>query len=175
MNTCLRTLKRSVLALVVATTLSAGDYDALLSTVAKAKPEWKTAAAMCSLDMNQLALLDLTDSAKQKGISLIVMNVASAKDVEPMLRNLVQRKPDFLILMEEDLILGVKSKAGAMIVGRANNAKIPTLAITKYGLKLGALFAIGADTNGKLLGNSKVAKALGVALPEGAESSSILP
>lgn len=170
-----RFLKPALLSLLAAGSLFAGDYDALLGAVAKAKPEWKTGAVMCSLDMNQLALLDLTDTAKQKGISLVVLNVAAQKDVDPMLRSLVNRKPDFAILMEEDLILGVKSKSGAVMAGRLSAAKIPTLSITRAGLKLGALFAIGDDTKGKLLGNAKAAKALGVALPEGAESSSILP
>lgn len=166
-----RFLKMSVLALVAAATLSAGDYDALFGTVAKAKPGWKTAAALCSLDSNQLALLDLTDSAKQKGISLIVVNVTAQKELEPQLRSLITRKPDFLILMEEDPLLGAKSHNAGMIVGRANGAKIPTLTITKEGLKLGALFAIGGDTGGKLLGNAKVAKAIGIALPEGADAT----
>lgn len=161
-----RFLKFTTLTLLMTGALVAGDYDGLLKVVLKSKPQWKSGAAMCSLDMNQLALLDLTDAAKAMGLNLVVLNVAAQKDIEPMLQTMLRRKPDFIILMDEDPLLGVKTNTGSRIIKMSIAYKIPTLSITQAGLKLGALFAVGPDTQGKVLGNAQVAAKLGVSLPE---------
>lgn len=147
---------------------AAGDYDQVLATVKQVWPEKRTGAAVCSVDFNQMALLDLTDGAKDRGISLLILNVKAPKELEPILNMLLGRKPDFVVLIEGDPSLGEKNRAMQMVVGRARVRRIPTVGISEDAIKYGAIFAIGDATGGKLLVNGKVAKEYGITIPEGA-------
>lgn len=144
----------------------AGDYDDLLKSVRLAWPERTTGAAICSLDANQLALMDLAESAKTLNISLIIMNVQKPQELRNTLNTLLGKKPGFLVLIDDDPILGVKSGHTRQIIGQAASRKIPTVALTEEAIALGAVFAVGPATKGKLVTNPKAAERIGVPLPD---------
>jgi ABC-type uncharacterized transport system substrate-binding protein len=146
----------------------AGDFDDILKATKQVWPDKSWGAAVCSVDFNQLALLDLTDGAKEQGMSMLILNVKSPKELEGTLNLLLSRKPDFLVLIEDDPSLGEKNRAMSTIVGRAGARKIPTVGLTEESLKYGALMAMGPGTGGKLLVNGKVAKDYKITVPEGA-------
>jgi len=148
----------------------AGDYDQVLSAVQRLWPDKTTAAAICSVDWTQQALLDLTDAAKSRGISLMILNVKTQKDVDNTLNNLLSRRPQFMILIEGDPMVGIKSRSTDLIIGRAAARRIPTVALTEEGLSRGAVMAAGEATKGKVLWNVKVAKKLELPQPTDTEA-----
>ena len=159
-------IRRAVLVGGLTLPLAAGDYDDVLKSVRSAWPDKTTGAAICSVDFNQLALMDLAESAKTLNINLLIMNVKSPKELRTTLNVLLAKRPGFLVLIDEDPVLGVKSGNTRFIIAQAGARKIPTVAITEEAIKLGAVFAIGPATGGKLITNQKEANRMGVPLPE---------
>lgn len=161
-------LKHIAMAALVATSARAGDYDDVLTTLKSNWPEKVTAGILCSVDGNQMALLDLTDAAKAQGFSVVVVNIERARDATRQLSVLLTRKPDFLILMDDDPIVGVHASTTRGILAQALAHGVFTVAITEAGLKCGALLAVGAETQGKVLVSQSVARKAKIEPPAGA-------
>lgn len=170
----MKRLTTTVFAGLVALPVMAGDYDDVLRAVKMAWPDRSTGAAICSVDFNQLALLDLTDSAKNLNLNLIIVNVqkpvSQKREGHALLRKslsaLLARKPGFLVLIDDDPMLGAKSGNTGFIVSQAAAYDIPTVAITREAMEVGAIFSIGPGTDGKLLTNRKVAERMKLPLPD---------
>jgi hypothetical protein len=147
--------------------LTAGDYDALLSAMKKAWPQVTTLAVVCDAASSKAALGDLTGASG--GMKVMVVDVKGPQDMGKAIGALTGRKPDAVVLLAGDHVVGDGSSAATFLIQRMA-AAIPTGATTEAGAKQGAALAIGHGTGGKLLSNAKVAAVAGVAVPAGATS-----
>jgi len=161
---------RSVVAILAlaASTLVAGDYDAMFSAMKKAWPTCETIAVVCDTNGSKTALSTLTGAAN--GYKVMVVDVKGPQDMGKAIGTLTGRKPDAIVLLAGDRIAGDGSSAATFLIQRMAALKVPTAATTEAGVKQGAALGIGPGTGGKLLSNAKVAAVAGVAVPAGATS-----
>jgi ABC-type uncharacterized transport system substrate-binding protein len=165
-----KSIKACLVAMVAVAFAWAGDFDDVLTTVKATWPEKNTVGVLCDIDINQMALLDLTDAAKAKNMSVVVMNLKQMRDIEKQMRSLLDKHVDFVLLMDDDPIFGVKSPKTERTIGIAEGRGVPTVSISAAALKVGALFVVGADTKGRILASAAMAKKLKLDLPDGAET-----
>ncbi len=151
---------------LVAGTLAAGDYDALLGAVKKSWPNCQTIAVVCDSSGSRAALAALTSAAG--GMKLMVVDVKGPQDMGKAIGMLSGRKPDAMILLAGDHVAGDGSSAATFLIQRMAAMKVPTATTTEAGVKQGAALGLGSGTGGKLMSNAKVAAVAGVAVPAGA-------
>ena len=150
----------------MAGTLFAGDFDEVIMSARQAWPERQTVIVVCNKSSSAMALMDL-GSSTEKVISLLVLDLAAAKDLDKVLGNLARksRTEVFVLLIADDPLTGDNTVAGRMLLVRMTSRGIPVVGTTPEALKLGAVFVQGVGTGGKLITNLEVAKKLGVAVP----------
>ena len=156
------------LALLLIAPAFAGDYDHALDVIKKAWPERVKGVAVCNLEANQLAMLELVDTAKAKGVSLAIINLQGAKDLNKTATTALNRNADFLLFIDDDPFVGVKTDLGKTLAKRALARGLPVVALTRDALKEGAALAVGAGAQDAVYYNAEVIKKLGVVIPEGA-------
>jgi ABC-type uncharacterized transport system substrate-binding protein len=162
----MRLLLGLVLMVGMAAPARGGDYDQVIRSAREVWPERRTVVVVCNKDASSMALMDL-GSATEKAISLLVVNLASPRDIEKVVAN-VTRKPwneIFVLLIADDPVAGDASQAGGVLVARMTARGIPVVGTTQACLKLGAVFAVGPGTGDKLVTNPEAAKKVGVPLP----------
>jgi len=127
-------------AIIAAAPAFAGDYDRVFDVVKEAWPERTVALAVCNKDANQMALLDLADIAKAKGISLVIIDLKDEKDYNKTIALALGREPlpGFVLVMDEDPLLGAKGSHTARWIYRAHSKGIPAVGISAAVLKHGA-------------------------------------
>lgn len=152
-------------AALLCTPLLAGDYDHLFDVVKTVWPERVMAMAICDKDANQLALIDLADTAKAHGISLTICDLRDEKDYAKVLTTSLARNPGFLLILDDDTLLGGKGKFTARLIYRASGREIPSVGISKDALKAGAILVAGTGPKDKVYGNKEAAKRMKVELP----------
>lgn len=155
-----------LLAVLASRSLFAGDYDALVSTVRKAWPSVNTLAVVCDSQSSKAALAALSSAAN--GFKIMVVDVRGPQDMGKALGLLSQRKPDALVILPHDHVVGDGASAATFLIQRMATLKVPTLATTEEGVKQGAVLGIGAGTGGHLLANTKTAAVAGTQIPSGA-------
>ena len=153
---------------ILSTSLLAGDYGHVLDVVQKAWPERTKGMAICSLEANQFALLDLVDTAKERGLSLVIVHLKDARDLDATLKTALMRHPDFVLIIDEDPILGSKGVSLSRLVGRAAAMGIPAVGLAPDLLNCGGAVAVAAATEAKVQYNAEVLKQLKLAVPEAA-------
>jgi ABC-type uncharacterized transport system substrate-binding protein len=151
---------------LAASSLVAGDYDALFGAMKKAWPQVTTLAVVCDANSSKAALSELTGAAG--GMKVMVVDVKGPQDMGKAIGTLTGRKPDAVVLLAGDRVAGDGSSAASFLIQRMASVKIPTAATTDAGVKQGAALGIGPGTGGKLMCNAKVAAVAGVAVPAGA-------
>lgn len=151
---------------LAASSLVAGDYDAVLAAMKKAWPTYETIAVVCDSNGSKASLGALTGAAG--GFKVIVVDVKGPQDMGKAIGTLTGRKPDVILLLAGDRVAGDGSSAATFLIQRMAAIKVPTAATTEAGVKQGAALGIGSGTGGKLLANAKVAAVAGVAVPAGA-------
>ena len=163
-------LKRSILLSLVmgVSALSAGDYDAMVAAIKKAWPQVNTLAVVCDANGSKAALTSLTGAAG--GFKLMVVDVKGPQDMGKAIGALTGRKPDAVILIAGDHVVGDGSSAAKFLIERMAAVKVPTAVTTEAGVKQGAILGMGPGTGGKLLSNAKVAAVVGIGVPAGATS-----
>lgn len=147
--------------------LFAGDYDHVFDVVKAVWPQRTLAMAICDKDANQLALIDLADTAKAHGISLTIIDLRNEKDYPRTLTSSLALKPGFLLIVDEDPLLGGKGKLTARMVYRGAGQGIPTVGISKDALKVGAVLMAATDPKGPVYANKEAAKQMNLELPAG--------
>ena len=157
-----------VVAALVSAPLLAGDYDHVLDVVKQAWPARAKGMAICSLEANQFTLLDLVETAKARGISLVIINIKEIRDMEKTLQSALQRRPDFCLIIDDDTVLGSKSTLINRVVGRAAAQGVPTVGLSPEPLKFGAVLAVGAAPGAPILVNLAMARRMKLEIPEGA-------
>ena len=166
----LRPLFRTLAVLaLLALPLRAGDYDHLLGVVKKAWPERAKGVAICSLDANQLALLDLVDTAKAQGLTLTIVNLKDAKESDRTIRAGLADRPAFVLIIDEDPEMGTKGPLLGKLVTRALGQGVPVVGLAVEALGAGAALAAGPDPAAKVYYNGQVLRKLKLAIPAGAE------
>jgi ABC-type uncharacterized transport system substrate-binding protein len=153
---------------LVASSLVAGDYDALFGAIKKSWPQVSSVAVVCDSASSKSTLATLTGAAN--GMSVMVVDVKGPQDMGKAISTLTGRKPDAVVLLSGDRIAGDGSSAATFLIQRMASIKIPTACTTEAGVKQGAALGLGPGTGGKLMSNAKVAAVAGVAVPAGATS-----
>ena len=151
--------------------LMAGDYSHLLEVVQKTWPERNKAMAICSLEANQFTLLELVENARDKGISLVILNIKDLRDMDKTIVSALSRRPGFCLIIDDDTVLGSKSSLIARVSSRAAMQGVPMVGLSPEPLKHGAVLAVGSAPDAKILVNFEMAKRLKLDLPEGAVDS----
>jgi len=148
--------------------LVAGDYDSLVGAIRKSWPHCESLAVVCDASGSKVALAALAGATG--GMKLLVVDVKGPQDMGKAIGTLTGRKPDAVILLAGDHVVGDGSNAATFLIKRMADLKVPTGATTEAGAKQGAALAIGPGTGGKLMSNAKVSAVAGVAVPAGATS-----
>lgn len=153
--------------LLLSTALPAfsGDYDALMSTLRKTWPDKTQVAVVCDQGSSKGAVTALAGAAS--GMKIMLIDVKGPQDMGKATASLSAQKPDVVVLLAGDRIVGDGSAAATFLIQRMAGLKVPVAATTEAGAKQGAVVAVGPATGGKLLVNPKAAALSGVNLPEG--------
>lgn len=155
-------------AALLALPVSASDYDAIGKALRHAWPQVATVAVVCDSTSSKSALEAIAGALP--GLKLMVVDVKGPQDMGKALGMLGNRKPDAVVLVASDKVVGDGSSAASFLIQRMAAAKVPTVATTEAGVRQGAVLAVGSGTGGRLLGNAKVASVAGVSLPASATS-----
>jgi hypothetical protein len=153
---------------VLSTSLLAGDYGHVLDVVSQAWPERAKGVVLCSLEANQFTLLDLVDTAKERGLNLTIVNMKELKALDKTIATTLSRRPDFVLIIDDDPILGSKGTALPRLLARAASLGIPTVGMSVEPLKVGGAIAAGAAVTDKVYFNEVVLKTLKLPIPDGA-------
>lgn len=153
-------------AILVALPLRAGDYDALGKTLKHAWPRCSTVAVVCDATSSRGAVDAL--AASLPGLKLMVVDVKGPQEVGKAVATLNQHRPDAVVLVAGDHVVGDGSSAASFLIQRMAAIKVPTVGITPEAVKQGAVLAVGPDTGGKVMGNARAASVTGTTLPPGA-------
>jgi ABC-type uncharacterized transport system substrate-binding protein len=148
--------------------LVAGDYDTLMGAIKKAWPHCDSLAVVCDSAGSRPTLAALMGAAG--GMKLLVVDVKGPQDMGKAIATLSGRKPDVVVLLAGDHVVGDGSSAATFLIKRMADLKVPTAATTEAGVRQGAVLGIGSGTGGKLLSNAKVAGVVGTPVPAGAVS-----
>ena len=151
---------------MMCTPLLAGDFDHLFDVVRATWPERTSAMAICDKDANQFALIDLADSAKAKGISLVIVDLRDEKEYNRTMVTALSRSPSFFLLLDEDPLLGIKGRLTSRMIYRVSSKDIPTVSLNKDSLKLGAALTAGSGADDPVYVSKEVLKRMKLALPE---------
>jgi hypothetical protein len=146
----------------------AGDYDHVFDVVKATWPERQMAMAFCDKDANQMALIDLADTAKERNISLVIVDMKDEKEYNKTMINALARNPGFILIIDEDPLLGTNGRLTARMIYRVSGRLIPTVGINKAALSHGAILTAGSGAKDPVYGSKTVAKQLKLTLPEGA-------
>ncbi len=162
----MRPLKTAAILLALAGGAWAGDFDALVKTLRASWPERNTLVVVCDKNASSMTLMDL-GSATENTMNLLVVHLQAGGDLEKTLGLLRRRKEGelVLLLLPDDPVTGEKGPATKALVARMGMRKIPSVAISEGGLKLGAVLAQGAGTGDKVRVNKEAAAKIGVSLP----------
>lgn len=155
-------------AALLATPLTASDYDAIGKALRHAWPQVVTVAVVCDSAGSKGALEAIAGALP--GMKLMVVDVKGPQDMGKALGMLGSRRPDAVVLVAGDKVVGDGSSAASFLIQRMAAAKVPTVATTEAGVRQGAVLGVGPSTGGRLLGNAKVASVAGVNLPASATS-----
>ena len=153
---------------LLSTSLLAGDYGHVLDVVSQTWPERGKGVVLCSLEANQFTLLDLVDTAKERGLSLTIVNLKELKALDKTIATTLSRRPDFVLIIDDDPILGSKGSALPRLLARAASLGIPTVGMSVEPLKVGGALAAGAAATDKVYYSDAVLKTLKLPIPEGA-------
>ncbi len=151
--------------MLTATSAFAGEYDALIAAIRKTWPDKSTVAVVCDQGGSKAHVQTLAGAAG--GMKIVLIDVKGPQDMGKATASLSAQKPDVVVLLAGDRIVGDGSAAATFLIQRMAGLKVPVAATTEAGAKQGAVVAVGPATGGKLLVNPKAAALSGVNLPEG--------
>jgi hypothetical protein len=152
-------------AVVLAAPLLASDYDHVFDVVRDAWPDKTVAMALCDKDANQMALIDLADAAKAHNLTMVIVDLKAEKDYPRTITAALTKKPDFLFILEDDSLTGLKGSLTKRLIYRVGQNKIPAVALTKESLQLGVVLAAGAGPKDPVFANKEAAKQMDLTLP----------
>lgn len=155
-------------AVMVCAPLLAGDYDHVFDVVRDVWPERNVAMAICDKDANQMALLDLADSAKAHNLSLVIMDLRSEKEYNKTIIAALQHNPGFFLIIDEDPLMGSKGSLTARMTYRVGGKDIPAVGVSAAALKQGAVLTAGPGADDPVFVNKAAAKRMKLLLPSGA-------
>lgn len=136
-----RALFTSALLLLSGSAIVAGTHDDLLQSVKKKWPDKQQGIVVCNMQANSETVQALAVAAGKLGITLEVFNVENDKDIDSACGMVMRSRPDFLVLVDQDPILGAASKQTKNFIQRTSMAGVPTVATGEALVKLGAAFS----------------------------------
>jgi len=152
-------------AAILCAPLFGGDYDRLFDTVKELWPDRSVAMALCDKDANQFALIDLADTAKARNISLIIVDCREEKEYNRVMVNALARNPGFVLIIDEDPLLGAKGRLTSRMVYRLQGRSVPAVGISKHCIEQGAVLAVGAGAGDPIFASKELATRMSLPLP----------
>ncbi len=147
--------------------LFAGDYDALIKTLKANWPDSKEAVVVCDLELSRFAVTELASATRAAGITLQAVNVKTDKDVDTAKSSIKSMRPDFIVLVDSDPVLGTQGKLTKSFIASALIQSIPSVGTHADYLKVGGVLAVGPKTEGKVVASGRLIKSLRLKVPEG--------
>jgi len=136
-----RAVLTSGLMLLAGSAMFAGTQDTLFQSVKKQWPDKKEGVIVCNTDASAAAVQSLAAAASKLGIALCVCNVGNERDVDAAIGMVNRSHPDFLVLVDQDPVLGASSKSTKRFIDRAASAGVPTIATGEALVKIGAVLS----------------------------------
>jgi ABC-type uncharacterized transport system substrate-binding protein len=131
----------SALLLLSGTAMVAGTPDDLLKSLKKQWPDKKQGIVICNTQVNADTVQALAAAAEKTGISLQVFNVATDRDIDSASGIVMQSRPDFVVLVDQDPVLGASGKQTKKFIQRASSAGVPTISTGESLMKIGAVLS----------------------------------
>jgi len=162
-----KTLGRAVMAgALLCAPLMGGDYDHIFDVVKSTWPERTKAMAFCNKDANQMTLLELADTAKARNISLVIIDFKDEKVYDKTVDKAIWKKPGFVLIIDDDGLLGGKAALTARLIARFQDKDVPVVGISPDVMKLGAVLSTGPGAADPVYGAKAIAKKMDLELPE---------
>ncbi len=136
-----RALFTSTILLLAGSTMIAGSPDGLFSSVKKKWPSKKEAFVVCNATTSAKALDELVASATRMGYQVQVFDVATEGDVDKATGIVQNTRPDFVVLLDQDSILGVNGKKTKRFIERVGAVGVPTVGTGEGLVKIGAVLS----------------------------------
>jgi len=136
-----RALFTSALLLLSGSAIVAGTHDDLLQSVKKRWPDKKQGIVVCNTEANAESVQALAVAASKLGLTLQVFNVADDRDIDSASGIVMRSRPDFVVLVDQDPILGAAGKQTKKFIQRASSAGVPTISTGESMLKIGAVLS----------------------------------
>jgi len=152
-------------AAILCAPMLAGDYDHLFDVVHETWPERTLAMAFCDKDLNQMTLIELADTAKAHDISLLIVDLREEKEYNKTVASALNRNPSFVLIIDDDALLGAKSRLTSRLIYRLSGKDIPSVGISKEIIKLGGTLAVGPNATDPIYGAKELARKMKVELP----------
>ena len=153
------------MAAILCAPLMGGDYDHVFDVVKENWPERTQAMAFCDKDLNQMALIELADTAKAHNISLLIVDLRDEKEYNKTVASALNRKPDFVLILDDDALLGGKGRLTPRLIYRVGGREIPAVGISKEAVKAGAVLAAGPNPTDPVYALKALAKKMNLSLP----------
>lgn len=134
--------------LLAGSNLVSGSPDTVFRSAQQRWPDAKSVMLVCNMKTQESTLRNLAAAAKQAGLSLEVFDVESTKDLDNAMGYITKSRPGFVILVDEDPVLGANNKLTQTFISRANRAGVPTVSTGKELLKIGATLSLETDSKG---------------------------
>jgi len=151
---------------VLCVPLMGGDYDHVFDVAKEVWPERTMAMAFCNKDANEMALIELADSAKAHNLSLMIVDLRDEKEYNRTVASALSRNPGMVLIIDDDALLGAKGHLTARLIYRVQGKDIPVVGISKDLIKLGAVLATGSGAGDPVYAAKALAKKMNLALPE---------
>jgi ABC-type uncharacterized transport system substrate-binding protein len=143
-----RALFTSALLLLSGSTIVAGTHDDLLQSLKKQWPDKQQGLVVCNMQASAETVQALTAAAGKVGIALQVFNVANDQDIDAASGVVKGSRPDFVLLVDQDPVLGASGKLTKKFIQRASSAGIPTATTGEALLKIGAVLSPASSRKG---------------------------
>ncbi len=142
------TFLRSAVLLGASAGLWAGNFDSLIQDASQRFSKHREAMVVCNLEANKAVVAELAAAAKAQNIELRAVNVASPKDIDQAYSILQGQRPDFVVVVDTDSVLGGQARATKTFIRTVKNMGIPTVATGSEALKVGAVLSPTGKTQG---------------------------
>lgn len=140
------------------------DFRPLLSVTERSWPEKNHIGVVCDYRASQDQVRDLARNAAA-GTMITVVDTHSPVHLASAQQLLKQHGVDYVVLMPQDPIFFEGSFHATTLVGRMAGMGIPSVGTRPVGLRQGAVFSIGPETNGELLVTNRLIGTVSVILP----------
>ena len=144
--------------------LLAEDFLPLMKTTQATWPAKQHIGVICDYSASQDAVKALAEAAGE-GAFITVADTRSADKAVPAAHIIANRQADYLVLLPGDRVFRDGSFGASKAIDQLARRGVPAIGTTPVALKQGAVFSVGAGTNGELLVTDRLIGIVDVILP----------